>query len=78
MKKNNNVVFEQVLHKPSCTSTEDGWRLEILDLESKGIVLSQFTAKLIFTFVLHMQIAGFLMTWLICLCSVDNFITTNF
>ena len=38
--KTNNVVSEQVLHKPACTVTEDGWRLEILDLESRGIVLS--------------------------------------
>ena len=41
---------EQVRHKPSCTSTEDGYRLEILDLESRGIVLS-VTAKLISVFV---------------------------
>ena len=38
--KTNNVVSEQVQHKPSCTSSEDGYRLEILDLESGGIVLS--------------------------------------
>ena len=30
---------EQVRHKPDCTVTEDGWRFEILDLESRGIVL---------------------------------------
>ena len=35
-----NVVFEQVRHKLSCTSTEDGWRLEISGLESRRIVLS--------------------------------------
>ena len=35
--KTNNVVSEQVRHKQGCTSTEDGWRLEILDLESRGI-----------------------------------------
>ena len=33
-------VSVQVGHKPSCTSTEDGWKLEILDLDSRGIVLS--------------------------------------
>ena len=38
--KTNNVVFEQVRHKLGCTVTEDGQRLEILDLESRGIVLS--------------------------------------
>ena len=34
------VVLEQVQHKPSCTSTEDGWKLEISDVESRGTVLS--------------------------------------
>ena len=33
-------VSDQVLHKPGCTATEDGWKLEISDLGSKGIVLS--------------------------------------
>ena len=31
---------KRVQHKPGCTATEDGERLEISDLESKGIVLS--------------------------------------
>ena len=35
--KTNNYGFR---HKPGCTVTEDGSRLEILDLESTGIVLS--------------------------------------
>ena len=38
--KTNNLGSDQVRHKPGCTVTEDGLRLEILDLESKGIVLS--------------------------------------
>ena len=38
--KTNNLGSDQVRHKPGCTVTEDGKRLEILDLESKGIVLS--------------------------------------
>ena len=38
--KTNNVISEQVRHKLGCTATEDGQRLEILDLESRGIVLS--------------------------------------
>ena len=38
--KTNNVVSEQVRHKPACTVKEDGERLEILDLERRGIVLS--------------------------------------
>ena len=33
-------VSDQVRHKPGCTALEDGWRLEIPDLESRGIVLS--------------------------------------
>ena len=33
-------VSDQVVHKPCCTATEDGWRLEISDLGSRGIVLS--------------------------------------
>ena len=31
---------DQVLHKPGCNATEDGYRLQISDLESSGIVLS--------------------------------------
>ena len=38
--KTNILVSNQVQHKPGCTATEDGWRLEISDLESRGIVLS--------------------------------------
>ena len=33
-------VSDQVRHKPGCTATEDGKRLEISDLESRGIVQS--------------------------------------
>ena len=33
-------VSDQVRHKPGCTATEDGYRLEISDLGSRGIVLS--------------------------------------
>ena len=33
-------VSDQVRHKPGCTATEDGYRLEISDLGRKGIVLS--------------------------------------
>ena len=33
-------VSDQVRHKLGCTTTEDGWTLEILDLGSRGIVLS--------------------------------------
>ena len=51
-------VSDQVPHRPGCTTTQDGWRLEISDLESRGIVaktkgLISFavTAKLICGFV---------------------------
>ena len=37
--KTNNVVSDQILHKPICTGTEDGWKLEILAVESRGNVL---------------------------------------
>ena len=33
-------VSDKVLHKPGCTATEDGLRLETSDLESSGIALS--------------------------------------
>ena len=33
-------VSDLVLHKPGCAATEDGYRLEITDLESRCIVLS--------------------------------------
>ena len=33
-------VSHQILHRPGCTTTEDGLRLEILDLRSIGIILS--------------------------------------
>ena len=32
-------VSNQVRHKPGCTATDDGLRLAILDLGSRGIVL---------------------------------------
>ena len=37
----NNVVSEQVRHKPTCTSTEKSYNLEISDLSRRGIVLSE-------------------------------------
>ena len=39
--KTNNLGSDQVRHKPGCTNTEDGLRLEILDLESREIVLTE-------------------------------------
>ena len=37
--KTNNVVSEQVRHKPACTVTEKSLKLENLDLSRRGIVL---------------------------------------
>ena len=62
-------VTDQVRHKPVCTATEDGKRLDISDVEglyypyrvNKGAV----TAKLICVFVFPYGKAGFLMTRLI-------------
>ena len=33
-------ISDQVRHNLDCTATQDGQRLEILDLESRGIVVS--------------------------------------
>ena len=35
-------VSDQVRHKPGCTAIQDGWRLEISDLDRGGIVLSVY------------------------------------
>ena len=40
MRKSIFGVSDLVGHKPDCTGTEDGYKLEITDLESRGIVLS--------------------------------------
>ena len=39
--KTNNVVSEQLRHKPTCTSTEKCKKLELSDLSRRGIVLSE-------------------------------------
>ena len=38
--KTNIPVSDLVQHKPGCTTIEDGLRLEISDLDTRGIVLS--------------------------------------
>ena len=38
--KTNNLRSDQVRHKPACTVTEVGYKLEILDLRRRGIVQS--------------------------------------
>ena len=40
LEKTNALVSDLVRHKPGCTATEDSQRLEISDLECRGIVLS--------------------------------------
>ena len=36
--KTNNVVFEPVRHKSSCTGTEDGQKLEVSDLRRRIVL----------------------------------------
>ena len=40
MRKPVSGVSDKVPHKPACTATEDGQKLEISDLGRRGIVLS--------------------------------------
>ena len=76
MNKPTILVFNQVQHKPACTVTDDGWRLEILDVESRGIVISESENKSADQLCSYcedqpmfspMQIVGFPMRWLIFL-----------
>ena len=52
-------VFDQVRHKPGCTATEDGWRLEISDFDDhfslkklmqQGICNPEFYGNLVYKF----------------------------
>ena len=45
--KTNNVVSKQVRHKPGCTSTEECYRLGILDLERNFTIRVAKTKPLI-------------------------------
>ena len=60
-------VSDLVRHKPGCTATEDGYRLEISDLERRGICVAKTKphgcSAALFS---HMQKSGFLMTRLKC------------
>ena len=40
MRKPVSEVSDQFQHKLDCTAKENGWTLEIADLESRGIILS--------------------------------------
>ena len=40
MRKLDFRVSDQVQHNPGCTAAEDGYKLEISDLGSRGIILS--------------------------------------
>ena len=68
-------VADQVRHKPGCTATKDGQRLEILDLGSgvidilgktKALISCTVTPLLICASSHNMQKPGFLMTRLVC------------
>ena len=68
MRKSVFGVSEQVRHKPGCKATEDGYRLDILDQDGRGIVLTKaliscaVTAQLICVFVFsHILKSGFFM-----------------
>ena len=37
--------YDQVQHKAGCTAIEDGWRLEISELGTRGIVISTYVVK---------------------------------
>ena len=48
-------VSDQVGHKPGCTTTEDGWKLEISDLGRRGIVLLTVHASIVDVFMSRAQ-----------------------
>ena len=49
-------VSDQVPHKPGCTATEDGQRLQILDLGSRGIVLFVTKSKVLISCTVTVQL----------------------
>ena len=80
----NILISNLVRHKPGCTATEDGQRLEISDLgnksdhtiyvvKTKALISCVVTPQLSYTFVLQMPKAGFLMMRLKCLISCLTF-----
>ena len=69
-------VFDRVRLKPACTATEVSWRFKILDIETRGIILSgQRTSKVLIRLrgcagwsaplLFAYGKTDFLMTWLI-------------
>ena len=72
-------VFDQVRHKLGCTSTEDVKRLEISDLESRGIVLSMVrkTKALISCAVNAQLICVFVFAYAKSRCRFSNRRTTT-
>ena len=64
-----NCGFKQVRHNLACTVTEDGWRLEILDLASRGIVKTK--ALISFTLTAKL-ICAFAFAYVKCLFSHDT------
>ena len=76
-------LIKTLHHKPGCTTTEDSKRLEILDLERRGIVTicvaktkalisCTVIAQLIWPLFSHVQKAGFLMTLLIFMLGISE------
>ena len=49
-------VSDLVPHKPGCTATEDGWRLEILYLGRREIVLSVQKTKALISFAVTVKL----------------------
>ena len=74
----------QVRHKPGCTTTVDGQRLEIFGFrkkrhcntyvaKAKELTSCTVCAQLICAFVAYMQKAGVLMTRLILMCIFESY-----
>ena len=46
MKKPVFEVIDQVRHKPACSTMKISWRLDILDIETRDIILYHMTSLL--------------------------------
>ena len=70
-------VSDQVRHIPGCTTTEIGYRLELLESLYYLCSKNKCTDQPLFS---HMQKAGFLMTQLICysIVTISYFLCINY
>ena len=62
-------LSDLVRHKPGCTAIEDGLRLEISDLDSRGIVLSKYLVaktKALISFAVTFREADLRLCFCIC------------